>query len=180
MQLLLEFFPLVAFLVAYKLGDIYVATATLMATMVLSLGLSWLKMRRVPPMLLGSTVLVLVLGTATLVMRSNRFIQWKPSVFLWLLAVAFLASAFIGKQTLAQRMLQPMLGDSQLERREWLQLNSAWVLYGLIFGLINIVVAYNASESTWVTIKIFGLLGSMFLFLLAQIYWLHRRGKLAL
>jgi intracellular septation protein len=73
-----------------------------------------------------------------------------------------------------------MLGDSQLERREWLQLNSAWVLYGLIFGLINIVVAYNASEATWVTIKIFGLLGSMFLFLLAQIYWLHRRGKLAL
>jgi intracellular septation protein len=180
MQLLLEFFPLVAFLVAYKLGDIYTATATLMVAMVLSLGLSWLKARRMPPMLLGSTVLVLVLGTATLVMRSNRFIQWKPSVFLWLLAIAFLGSAFIGKQTLAQRMLQPMLGDSQLERREWLQLNSAWVLYGLIFGLINIVVAYNASESTWVTIKIFGLLGSMFLFLLAQIYWLHRRGKLAL
>jgi intracellular septation protein len=180
MQLLLEFFPLVAFLVAYKLGDIYTATATLMVAMVLSLGLSWFKARRMPPMLLGSTVLVLVLGTATLVMRSNRFIQWKPSVFLWLLAIAFLGSAFIGKQTLAQRMLQPMLGDSQLERREWLQLNSAWVLYGLIFGLINIVVAYNASESTWVTIKIFGLLGSMFLFLLAQIYWLHRRGKLAL
>jgi intracellular septation protein len=178
MQLLLEFFPVVAFLIAYKIGDIYTATATLMVTMVLSLAISWLRTRRIPPMFGASTALVLVLGTATLILRSNRFIQWKPSIFLWLVAIAFLVSSFVGKQTLAQRLLQPALGESQLERRDWLKLNFAWVLYGLIFGLINIVVAYHASESTWVAAKSFGLMGSMFLFLMAQLYWLHRRGKL--
>ncbi|MEO6078680.1 MAG: inner membrane-spanning protein YciB [Steroidobacteraceae bacterium] len=178
MQLLLEFFPVVAFVVAYYLGGIYVATATLMATMVLSLGISWLRTRRIPPMLGASTALVLVLGAATLILRNNRFIQWKPSIFMWLLAIAFLVSIFVGRQTLAQRLLQPTLGDVQLERREWRQLTFAWVAYGLIIGLVNIIVAYHASESTWVAVKSFGIMGSMFLFLLGQVYWLHRRGKL--
>ena len=31
-----------------------------------------------------------------------------------------------------------------------------------------------------VNVKLFGLTGSMVLFLMAQIYWLYRRGKLAL
>jgi intracellular septation protein len=180
MQLLLEFFPVIAFFVAYKLGGMYIATGTLMVTMVLSFAVIWLRTRRIPPMFGASTALVLVLGTATLVLRSSRFIQWKPSIFLWLVAISFLVSAFVGKQTMAQRLLQPTLGEAELSRREWLQLNSAWVLYGLIIGLINILVAYYASESTWVTTKFFGLTGSMFLFLLAQLYWLHRRGKLSL
>ncbi len=180
MQLLLEFFPVIAFLVAYKLGGIYVATGTLMATMVLSLAISWLRTRRMSPLLGASTVLVLLLGTATLILRSARFIQWKPSIFMWLLAVSFLASIFIGRQTLAQRLLQPTLGDVQLERREWLLLTLAWVAYGIIIGLINIFVAYHASESTWVNVKTWGIMGSMFVFLLGQVFWLHRRGKLPL
>jgi intracellular septation protein len=180
MQLLLELFPVLAFLVAYRLGGIYVATGTLMATMGLSLFIIWLRTRRIPPLFGASTALVLVLGTATLVLRSSRFIQWKPSIFLWLLAAAFLGSAFFGKQTLAQRVLQPTLGEAQLERRDRLKLNFAWVLYGLIFGTINIVVAYHASEATWVATKSIGLMASMFLFMLGQLYWLHRRGKLSL
>lgn len=180
MQLLLEFFPVIAFFVVYKLSDIYVATGTLMATMVLSLAILWVRSRRMPAMFGASTVLVLVLGTATLILRSKVFIQWKPSIYLWLLAISFLVSAFVGKQTLAQRLMQPMLGESQLERRDWLKLNFAWVVYGLVIGAANILVAYYASESTWVTTKTIGLTGTMFLFLIAQIYWLHRRGKLAL
>ena len=54
---------------------------------------------------------------------------------------------------------------SQLERRDWLKLNFAWVLYGLIFGLVNIVVAYNASEATWVKSRSSACTGSMFLFM---------------
>jgi intracellular septation protein len=178
MQLLLEFFPLIAFLIAYKVGDIYTATATLMVTMVLSLGISWLRTRRIPPLLGVSTVLVLMFGTATLVLQNNRFIQWKASIFLWLLAVAFLVSTFIGKQSLAQRLLGGALGDVQLERRDWLKLNLAWVLYGLIVGLVNILVAYHYSESIWVNVKGYGLPGSMFLFLVGQVLWLQLRGKL--
>jgi intracellular septation protein len=179
MQLLLEFFPIVAFLIAYKVGGAYVATATLMVMMVLSLALSWLRTRRISPMLGASTALVLVLGAATLILRDIRFIQWKPSVLLWVVALAFLVSAFVGKQPLSQKLLQPTLGDTQLERRDWLKLNYAFVVYGVVIGLVNIIVAYRATEATWVNVKVYGLPASMFLFLMGMMFWLHLRGKLS-
>jgi intracellular septation protein len=179
MQLLLEFLPLAAFLVAYKFfGGIYVATAVLMVGMVLSLVVLWARSRKLPAMFAASTALVLLFGASTLLLRDIRFLQWKPSIFLWLLALAFLGSAFIGRQTLAQRMLQPALGESQLTRTDWLKLNTSWVLYGLLVGGLNLLVAYGASESTWVNLKVWGLPGSMFLLLLGQFGWLQLRGKL--
>ncbi len=177
--MLLEFLPLAAFLIAYKFfGGIYVATTVLMVGMVLSLAVTWLRTKKLPPMLALSTALVLVFGAATLVLRDVRFIQWKPSIFLWLLALAFLVSAFVGKQPLAQRALQPAIGDAQLERSVWLKLNTAWVLYGVLIGTLNLVVAYHASEATWVNAKFYGLPGSMFLFMIGQMLWLHLTGKL--
>jgi intracellular septation protein len=176
MQLLLELLPLAAFLIAYKFyGGIYVATATLMVAMLLSLAVLWVRAKKVPGMFAASTVLVLLFGTATLILRNARFIQWKPSIFLWLLALAFLGSAFIGKQPLAQRMLQPALGEMTLPRGDWLKLNFAWVLYGLLFGAVNLFVAYNTSEATWVNIKTWGLPGSLLLFMVAQVLWANSR-----
>ncbi len=177
MQQILEFSALAAFLIAYKLAGVYVATATLMAAMVLIVAFSWVRTRTVSPMLGGSTVLLLVFGTATLLLRDIRFIQWKPSILLWAVALAFLVSAFVGKQPLAQRFMQPTLGDMQLGRRDWLIANHAWVLYGVIIGLANLYVAYNYSEATWVDVKVFGLPGSMFVFMMGLVFWLHSRGK---
>jgi len=179
MQMLLEFLPLVAFYVAYKFfGGIFVATATLMVGMVLSLAVLWARTRRVPPMFGLVTLLVLAFGTLTLLLRDARFIQWKPSIFLWLLAAAFLGSVFVGREPLAQRVLQPALGETRLERGDWLKLNTAWVLYGLVMGAVNLQVAYHASEATWVNVKFYGLPGSMFLFLIGQLLWLQLTGRL--
>jgi intracellular septation protein len=178
MQMLLELLPVVAFLVAYKFTDIYVATATLMVGMVLSLAALWLRSRRLPSMFALSTLLVLAFGALTLLLRNARFIQWKPSIFLWLLALAFLASVFIGREPLVQRLMQPALGETKLERRDWLKLNTAWVLYGLVMGSVNLAVAYHASEATWVNVKLYGLTGSMFLFIVGQMLWLQLSGRL--
>lgn len=177
--MLLEFLPVVAFFVAYKwFGGIYVATAVIMVAMPLSLAVLWLRMKRLPTMYFISTLLVGVFGGATLVLKNARFIQWKPSIFLWLLALAFLVSAFVGKQPLAQRLMQQAVGENSMSRGEWLKLNTAWVLYGLAAGAANILVALNAPEDVWVSFKLFGLMGLMFVFVLGQFYWLHARGKL--
>jgi intracellular septation protein len=174
---LLEFSPLLAFGLAYHYGDLYIATAVLMATMALVLAITWLRTRKLPPVLTASTALVLLMGTATLVLRNARFIQWKPSVFLWLLAIAFLVSGFVGRQTLAQRALQSALGEQHVERHIWLKVNAAWVGFCVLAGLANILVAYQLSESTWVKFKIFGLSGAMFVFLMAQMFWLNAHAK---
>jgi intracellular septation protein len=178
MQLLLELLPLAAFFIAYKFfGGIYVATATLMACMSLSLAVLWLRARKPPAMFAASTLLVVLFGAATLILHNARFIQWKPTIFLWLMALAFLVSAFVGTQPLAQRMLEPALGEVILPRRDWLKLNYAWVAFGLIVGAANLVLAYRVSEADWVSFKAYGLTGVMILFILGQTAWLFRRAQ---
>lgn len=178
MQALIEFLPVLAFGIAYYFADIYVATIVLMVGMPLSLAIVWFRAGRVPRMLATSTALVLLFGAATLGLRDARFIQWKPSIFMWALAVAFLASAFIGRQPLAQRLMANMVEEAKMTRGEWLKLNTGWVFYGLVAGAANILVALKATETAWVNFKLFGLTGLMLVFLLGQVYWLHARGKL--
>ena len=189
MQMLLELLPLAAFVIAYKFfGGIYPATATLMVGMVLALAVLWARARKLPQMFAVSTLLVLVFGALTLWLRNAHFIQWKPSILLWLVAVAFMASAFIGQRPLAQMMLEPALAEiahkeqtdwvAHLKRADWLKLNAAWVVYGLVTGAINLVLVYTVSEDVWVDTKIPLIMGSMLLFLVAQMFWLYRRGQL--
>lgn len=176
MQALLDLAPLAAFLVAYRIGGIYTATATLMIAMVLLLLVDWLRLKRIPPMHLMSAVLVIVLGSATLILRDPRFLKWKPTVFMWLVALAALASLWIGRVPLPQRLLAPMIpnGDS-LPRPLWQRATWAWVVFHLLLGAANLWVAYDASERTWVYFKVGGLTIAYALFAMALALWLSAR-----
>ena len=175
MDSLLNFLPLLAFLAAYKLRDIYVATAALMVTMVLLCGVEFLRHRRVSAMQALSTVLILVFGTATLVLRDPRFLKWKPTIFMWLLSLAFLGSQWLGKAPLAQRMFQTALPEgAELPRTSWLRLNLQWVLAYAVLGLANWWVAFHLPEATWVNFKVFGLTAALMAVAVAQAVWLSR------
>jgi intracellular septation protein len=176
MQALLEFAPLGVFLVAYYAAGLYVATAALMLAMGMLLVIDYLRGRRVPPMHALSAVLVFAFGTATLVLHNQRFIQWKPTVFFWLASLAFLGSFWIGERTLAQRLLTAALpGEVHIEAPVWRRLNWVWIVFYGLLGILNLVIAFNASERTWVNFKVFGLTVATFLFIGAQLAWLSRR-----
>ena len=176
MEALINFLPLAAFMLAYRLGGIYVATAVLMAAMVLLAAVDFLRFRRVSPMHALSTVLVLVFGGATLALHDPRFLKVKPTLLLWLMGVAFLCSQWIGARPLAQRLLEPALaGDVKLPRRQWLRLNLVWVACYFVLGALNLYVAHAASERAWVYFKGFGLTIALALLGAGQAIWLHRR-----
>ncbi|HEY3730650.1 MAG TPA: inner membrane-spanning protein YciB [Steroidobacteraceae bacterium] len=176
MQALFDVAPLAAFLLAYYVGGIYLATAVLMIAMVALLASDLLRLRRIPPMHLVSTLLVLALGGATLVLRDPRFLKWKPTVFLWLVALASLLSPWIGRTPLAQRLLAPLMSTGrQVPRATWLRLNWLWVGFYLALGALNLWIATTASERVWVNFKVFGLSAALVLFAVAQALWLSAR-----
>jgi intracellular septation protein len=180
MQALLEFAPLAVFLVAYYAAGLYTATAALMVAMAVLLVIDYVRGRRVPPMHALSAILVFAFGTATLVLHNQRFIQWKPTVFFWLASLAFLGSFWIGERPLAQRFLTAALaGEVQVAPAVWRRLNWLWIVFYAVLGVLNLVVAFNASERAWVNFKVFGLTIATFLFISAQIAWLARRGAVA-
>jgi intracellular septation protein len=175
MQALAEFAPLVAFFVTYSLRGLYAATAVLMVAMLALLAFDWLRQRRIPPLHALSAALVLVLGGATLLLHNRLFIQWKPTVLFWLVSAAFIASFWIGERTLTQRFLEPALaGRVPVSPQQWRRVNAASAAFYALLGVLNLAVAYGASERTWVYFKLFGLALLTFAFVALQLLWLSR------
>ena len=169
MQLLVDYIPIVVFILAYFYKDIFFATGVLMAVMPVVLVLQWLMTRKVNKIYAASTVLVLVLGGATLVYRNPTFLYWKPTVLNWLIAAVFLGSQWIGDKTVVQRMLGKA---AELGPDQWIRLNQIWVVFFIIVGGVNLYVAYTFSEAFWVKFKLFGMLGITLVFVIIQSVWL--------
>ena len=181
MQALTEFAPLVAFFVAYVLGGLYAATAVLMAAMLALLASDWLRLRRIPPMHSLSAVLVLLFGGATLALHNPLFIQWKPTVFFWLVSLAFLGSAWIGERTLAERLLGATLAEAfgarlRLTAALWRRVNLLWVVFYALLGALNVVVLEYLSERAWAALKLVDVV-LMLIFVAAQVMWLAARAS---
>lgn len=169
MLLLIDYIPIVLFVVAYFYEDIFFATGVLMAVMPVALLVQWAISRKLSRIYLASTVLVLVLGGVTLYFRNADFMYWKPTVLNWAVAVVFLGSQWYGKKTVVQRMLG---GATELSRRQWVRLNQMWVAFFLTVGTANLYVAYTYSEPVWVKFKLFGMLGLTVAFIVIQSIWL--------
>jgi len=174
MQFLFELFPLLLFVGAYLLKDIYFALGVLMVAMPIGFLLKYVKTRKLDKMYLWSTVFLLVAGAATFYFRNPKFLYWKPTVFYWAAAIAFVGSLWIGEKPLVRKIFD-MAGDeiptNRINDREWVGLNLVWALFLVLLGVANIYVAYNYPEEFWVKFKL-GLFGAMFVFTLVQSIWI--------
>ncbi|HMN45732.1 MAG TPA: septation protein A [Povalibacter sp.] len=169
MQLLFDFFPLIAFFVAYKFAGIFVATGVIIAAVIVQTAVQWFRHRKVSTMSLISAALVLVFGGLTLWIHDEAFIKWKVTVVYWLFAAGFLVSQFVGERPIIQRMLD---GNVTLERPLWLRLNTVWALFFLALGALNIYVMHHFSTDAWAKFKVFGVIGLTLVFTVLQGIWL--------
>ena len=180
MKQILEFLPIVLFFGAYQMSGetltvgawshtfdgIFSATAVLMIATIAV----WLIMlaitQRNDKRLMWMMVAVVVFGTATLVLRDQRFIQWKPTVFNWVMAVLFFGSQFVGKKTLLERLLSQQLVLSEVI---WKRLNALWVTNFVTVGALNLYVAYQYEEAFWVSYKLYSSIGFILLMMLLTV-----------
>ncbi len=170
MKQIAEFIPIALFFIVYQLDGqnmsvagwtyhfdgIYSATAVLMIATVLQVIFTYALTRRFEKRLMWLASAVLVFGGATLFFHNQMFIQWKPTIFNWALALAFGLSQFIGDKNLMQRTLGSQI---HLPRAVWTRLNLLWTANFFIVGGLNLVVAYGFSEATWVSYKLYSAIG---------------------
>jgi intracellular septation protein len=200
MKFLFDFFPVVLFFIAYKFfGDlppqlieatnslpvvsidpkepkdaIYFATLTIIiATIFQNIG-HWLVYKKLEKMHLISLVILLAFGTLTLAFKDPLFIKWKVSIFNWVFASVIIGSQFIGEKPLIERMMAHAI---DVPKKIWRNVNLLWGLFFAFVGVVNIYVAYNYSEETWVDFKLFGVLGLTFVFMIAQGIYLAKHAE---
>ncbi|HEX3603576.1 MAG TPA: septation protein IspZ [Steroidobacteraceae bacterium] len=173
MTQLLEWSPLIVFFVTFEVRDIYWATAALMIACVLQLLIHRRRAGTFKTMHIVTTCVVLVLGTATLLLHDQRFIQWKLTVLLALTSAVFLGSMVIGERPLVRRMLEAAISEPlAVPARSWLLINALWAAWFAAFALLNLYVAKNFAVGLWVKFKVFGFPAATMLFMLPQVFWL--------
>ncbi len=170
----IELLPLLLFVVAFKLWDIYAATGVLMVSVLLVALLHRRKHGRWTPMQLLTITLVLVFGGATLVLHDAQFIKWKPTILAWILSLALLGAHWAGRNPLRHLLASGL----NLPEAVWMRLNLAWSGFFALMGGLNLWVAARFPTETWVAFKLFGWLGLTLSFALLQalyIGWILRR-----
>jgi intracellular septation protein len=183
MKFLFDFFPILAFFIAFKVtGDsesgIYTATAVLMAASFIQITVYWLMYRRFENMHLITLGVVLLFGGATLLLHDERFIQWKPTVVLWIFALVALGSQYIGQKNVFQRMIH--YSDERISAPDvvWFRLNIGLVLFFLLVGIANIYVAYNFDRAIWVDFKVFGITILNLIFMGGAIFYMFQHADI--
>jgi len=171
MKLLTDLLPVILFFVVYQMYDIYVATIVLMGALVAQIAFLKLTGKPVEKMHWITLGLVIFFGALTLGLQDPQFIMWKPTVINWLFAATLLLSAVFMKRSIMQRMLESVASfpEHVVSRLNW-----AWALFLFGLGVLNLYVAYNFSEETWVNFKLFGLMGLTLAFVIGQSFYLAR------
>lgn len=171
MKFFFDLFPVILFFVAFKLYDIFVATAVAIAASILQILWVWWRHRQIEKMMWINLMIIIIFGGATLVLQDETFIKWKPTVLYWLFATGLLVSNVIFKKNLIQTMMEKQMA---LPIPVWNQLNISWIIFFVVMGLINLYVAFNFPIDTWVSFKLFGATGLMLVFIVGQILMLNK------
>jgi intracellular septation protein len=174
MKLLFDFFPIALFFIAYKLGDIYIATITAIAASFIQVVWSRFREGKFQKLHLFTLATITVLGGATLLFRNELFIKWKPTALYWLLGVIFLASHFIGDKPLFQKFAEKNI---QLPNNVWRKLSVSWALFFITMGCINLYVVYYFDTNTWVNFKLFGTMGITLVFIVIQGFYMAKHSN---
>jgi intracellular septation protein len=171
MKFLFDIFPVLLFFLAFKIWGIYIATAVAIAATFVQVGWSWARHRKVDNMLWTSLAIIVVFGGATLWLQDETFIKWKPTVLYWLFGIILLGSDLLFRKNLIRAMMEKQI---TLPGPVWQKLNLSWVMFFALMGGANLYVAFNFPTDVWVNFKLFGGIGLMIVFVVAQGLMLSR------
>jgi intracellular septation protein len=200
MKLLFDLFPVILFFLVFKIaganadaaqnfaghylsalvsgGEVSAEQAPiLLATAVAILAtlaqIVWLLARRksVDTMLWVSLGIIVVFGGATIYFHDEQFIKLKPTVLYGCFSLVLLLSPIL----LGKNLMRSMMGKQlALPDPVWNRLNLAWGLFFAAMGAVNLYVAFTFPLAFWVNFKMFGFLGLMIAFIIAQSLYLGR------
>lgn len=171
MKVILDCIALILFFAVYFVTrDIFTATIVAVIAGVIQAIIIFWKFKKLETMQLVSLATIILFGGATIILRNEMFIKWKPTVLFWFVASAMLIGILSKKN-----ILRSVIGkEISLPENIWYRLMWIWTLFFFGLGLANLFVAYMYSNDIWVTYKVFGVMGILFVFFIAQAVYMAR------
>lgn len=165
---LVDFGPLLLFFVAYRLFNLYVATATVMAAAVAAVVLGYVFDRKLHPVPLATAVIVLIFGGLTLYLNDKMFIKIKPTMIYGLFAAMLLGGLWFNRL-----FIKYIFGTAvSLDDNNWRTLTLRFGGFFIAMAFLNELIWRNFSEEFWVVYHVFGAIALTLLFSLSQVPFL--------
>lgn len=165
---IVDFGPLLLFFVAYRLFDLYAATATVMVAAVAALGLGYVFDRKLHAVPLLTAVIVLVFGGLTLYLNDKTFIKMKPTMI-----YALFGAILLGGLWLKKPFVKHLFGGAlNLDDAAWRGLTLRFGFFFAAMAVLNELIWRNFSESLWVSYHVFGAIALTVLFAMSQVPFL--------
>ena len=168
-----EYGPIIVFFVAYYTGDLFTATAAIMAATAIAISVSYIYERKVPMMPLLTAIVIGVFGGLTLWLKDDMFIKMKPTIIQAIFGLVLLVGLVSGKLFLKSVMGQMW----KINDLAWRTLTVRFSCYFFAMAIINELVWRTQSTDFWVNFKVFGLMGLTFVFIISQIGFIQRNTK---
>ncbi|WP_256081680.1 septation protein A [Massilia sp. YIM B04103] len=147
-----------------------VATAIQIASLLL-------RRLKVDGILWLSLLIFVMFGGLTIYFHDDNFIKWKPTIIYWCFAVGMMVAHWGFRKNLMRAAMEKQFA---LPEEIWHRLNLAWMTFWVVLGFLNLFVAFvlfRTDTGAWVSFKVFGVTGIMFVFIIAQTLYLTKHIK---
>lgn len=193
MKIFFDLFPVILFFITLKIAEKAATANQVLAEILTTIGITasvkpslvpimlatvaviigsiiqiiWAKLhyKKVDNTLWISAVLVTALGGMTLYFQNDAFIKWKPTLLYWTFAAVLIGARIFTDKNIIKMMMGK---EIKLPESIWNKLNLAWAVFFASLGILNLYIAFNFSIDTWASFKLFGTMGLMFGFVIAQ------------
>ena len=151
--------------------DMACATQLAMLATLAEVGILVVCRHKVDKILWITLAIMVVMSIATLIFHDPAIIKWRSTVSDWLFGLILLG----GEVLFGKNFIRAMLGGQlQLPDGVWRLVNFSWIGYFALSGLLNLYVAAQFAEETWVNFNMFGSPALTFIFMIAQGLYLAR------
>lgn len=170
MKIFFDYLPIIFFFIAYKIAGIYVATTVAILTLCVQILICLCRRQPIDNSQWINLGLLVILGGATLVLHDEIYIKWKVSVVYWAFGLILFAMQAIRQKSILKSLMGKQLS---VPDRVWKKLSYAWASFFMSMGFINLYVIYHYTTEQWVNFKLFGTLGLLLVFCIAQAIYLN-------
>jgi intracellular septation protein len=170
LALVLEFGPVVIFILTFTHFHIYKATIMLMVTTIISTIVTYSMQKRLPYLALYVALLTGIFGYSTLLLREPKFIQMRDTLYDVTCALTLIIGLLINVSflKLAFHKVLPM------SMKAWNNLTYAWIGYFITIALANEYIRRTMDLQEWFAFKS-AVVGITVVFGIVSLYFLYEK-----
>lgn len=146
---LLEFGPVLVFLLSFEFFHVYKATIILMVATIFSTFVTFKIQKRLPYVALYVALITSIFGYITLTMHQPRFIQIRDTLYDVTCALTLIIGLMVNVPVLKLAFHEVL----PMTRRAWTRFTYAWIIFFLTIAVLNEYVRRTMSLHDWFDFK---------------------------